>query len=71
MEVAALAHSIHGAIGFTTEFDLQLFTRRLHGWRQTAHSESYWQMQAGQALVAADGLCLDVIRQITDGSVTV
>ena len=71
VEVAALAHSIHGAIGFTTEFDLQLFTRRLHGWRQTAHSESYWQMQAGQALVAADGLCLDVIRQITDGAATV
>lgn len=66
VEVASLAHSIHGAIGFTTEFDLQLYTRRLHLWRQTAGSESYWQLQAGQALLAADGMALDVIRQITD-----
>ena len=66
VEVASLAHSIHGAIGFTTEFDLQLFTRRLHLWRQTANSEAYWQLQAGQALVAAGGMGLDVIRQITD-----
>ena len=70
VEVASLAHSIHGAIGFTTEFDLQLFTRRLHLWRQTAHSESYWQLQAGQALVAAGGMSLDVIRQITDPAAT-
>ncbi len=68
VEVASLAHSIHGAIGFTTEFDLQLFTRRLHLWRQTAGSESYWQLQAGQALVAAGGMSLDVIRQITDSA---
>ncbi|QMV74159.1 acyl-CoA/acyl-ACP dehydrogenase [Comamonas piscis] len=71
VEVAALAHSIHGAIGFTTEFDLQLHTRRLHLWRQTAGSESYWQLQAGQALLAADGMALDVIRQITDSSAPV
>lgn len=71
VEVASLAHSIHGAIGFTTEFDLQLYTRRLHLWRQTAGSEAYWQLQAGQALLAADGLALDVIRQITDSSATV
>ena len=70
VEVASLAHSIHGAIGFTTEFDLQLFTRRLHLWRQTANSEAYWQLQAGQALVAAGGISLDVIRQITDSSAT-
>lgn len=71
VEVASLAHSIHGAIGFTTEFDLQLYTRRLHLWRQTAGSESYWQLQAGQALLAADGMALDVIRQITDSSAPV
>ena len=34
--VAELSHSIHGAIGFTEEYDLQLFTRRLHAWRQSA-----------------------------------
>ena len=68
VEVAALAHSVHGAIGFTTEFDLQLYTRRLHLWRQTAGSEAYWQLQAGQALLGAGGLGLDVVRQITDST---
>jgi len=66
VEVASLAHSIHGAIGFTAEFDLQLFTRRLHLWRQTAGAESFWQLRAGQALVAHQGMTLDLIRQVTD-----
>ena len=34
--VSELAHAIHGAIGFTAEYDLQLYTRRLHAWRQAA-----------------------------------
>ena len=64
--VADFSHSIHGAIGFTEEFDLQLFTRRLHAWRQTAGSESYWHDVAGQALLAHGGLTLDLVRRITD-----
>ncbi len=67
LEVAALAHAIHGAIGFTDEFDLQLFTRRLHVWRQTAGSESAWHDVAGRLLVeSAEPLALDVIRAATD-----
>ncbi|WP_404301103.1 acyl-CoA dehydrogenase family protein [Alicycliphilus denitrificans] len=66
LAVAELAHSIHGAIGFTEEYDLQLFTRRLHAWRQSAGSESYWHDVAGQALLAHRGLTLDMVRRITD-----
>jgi acyl-CoA dehydrogenase len=67
LEVAALAHSIHGAIGFTAEFDLQLYTRRLHAWRQAAGSESYWQEVLGEELVdRRDGLALDLVRATTD-----
>ena len=66
LEVAALSHSIHGAIGFTAEYDLQLYTRRLHLWRQTAGSESYWHDQIGAAVLANNGLSLDVIRQSSD-----
>lgn len=66
LAVAELAHAIHGAIGFTEEYDLQLFTRRLHAWRQTAGSESYWHDVAGQALLAHTGLTLDLVRGITD-----
>ena len=67
LEVAALAHSIHGAIGFTAEFDLQLYTRRLHNWRQAAGSESYWHDVVGQALLGRnDALSLDLLRAVTD-----
>ena len=53
VEVAALAHSIHGAIGFTADYDLQLFTRRLHAWRLHAGSESYWHEVLGQAVLSS------------------
>ena len=66
VEVAALAHSIHGAIGFTREFDLQLYTRRLHWWRQAAGSESYWHAVLGAALVGDRGPTLDLLRAVTD-----
>lgn len=67
LEVAALSHSIHGAIGFTREFDLQLFTRRLHAWRQVAGTESHWQSVLGAALLDRPGeLALDLIRTATD-----
>ena len=67
LEVASLSHSIHGAIGFTEEFDLQLFTRRLHAWRQVGGSESYWHDVLGNALLDTRGsLALDLIRTTTD-----
>jgi acyl-CoA dehydrogenase len=69
LEVASLSHSIHGAMGFTEAFDLQLLTRRLHHWRQTAGSESYWHRVLGQALVARpEPLSLDLMRTVTDRS---
>ena len=64
--VSELAHAIHGAIGFTEAYDLQLFTRRLHAWRQTAGSEAYWYGVAGEALLDHPGMTLDVVRRITD-----
>ncbi len=66
LEAAQAAHAIHGAIGFTEECDLQLFTRRLHAWRQCAGSEGYWQRAAGAALLEHGGLALDLVRSISD-----
>ena len=67
LEVAGLSHSIHGAIGFTREFDLQLYTRRLHAWRQAAGSESYWHDVLGQALLdSPEPLSLELSRTLTD-----
>ncbi|MGZ5265443.1 MAG: acyl-CoA dehydrogenase family protein [Caldimonas sp.] len=51
--VASIAHAVHGAIGITEEYDLQLCTRRLHSWRAAAGAESYWNMRVGRALLAS------------------
>ena len=48
--VASGAHAVHGAIGITEEYDLQLFTRRLHAWRLADGSERYWARVIGEAV---------------------
>jgi alkylation response protein AidB-like acyl-CoA dehydrogenase len=53
--VASIAHGVHGAIGVTEEYDLQLYTRRLHEWRMAHGSEAYWHEQLGLACIAASG----------------
>jgi alkylation response protein AidB-like acyl-CoA dehydrogenase len=52
-KVVAIAHAVHGAIGVTAEYDLQLLTRRLQEWRADFGSQGWWHGQMGQALVAA------------------
>ncbi|MBU6189348.1 MAG: acyl-CoA dehydrogenase [Betaproteobacteria bacterium] len=66
LQVAQMAHAVHGAIGFTHEFDLQILTRRLHAWRQTAGSESAWHDQIGRALLSPETTSLDLLRMTTD-----
>ncbi len=52
-KVAAIAHAVHGAIGVTAEFDLQIYTRRLQEWRGDFGSQAYWHTHIGAALLAA------------------
>lgn len=40
--VAATAHQLHGAIGATAEFDLQLWTGALRRWQGEAGTASHW-----------------------------
>jgi acyl-CoA dehydrogenase len=47
-----IAHAIHGAMGITEEYDLQLFTRCLLAWRMQYGSEGYWAAQVGNALLS-------------------
>ena len=54
-KAVAIAHAVHGAIGVTAEFDLQLLTRRLQEWRGDHGSASFWYAELGRALVAARG----------------
>jgi acyl-CoA dehydrogenase len=53
-EGAAIAHQVHGAIGFTNEHVLHRFTLRLLGWRDDFGSESHWASAVG-TMVAQRG----------------
>ncbi|WP_423739669.1 acyl-CoA dehydrogenase family protein [Cupriavidus basilensis] len=53
--VAAIAHAVHGAIGITEEYDLQIYTRRLHAWRLADGSQTYWARVVGEAVCGQPG----------------
>jgi len=50
---AAIAHQVHGAIGFTDEHRLHGYTRRLWAWRDEYGREAEWSMRLGHHLLAA------------------
>lgn len=60
--LAATAHAIHGAIGISEEYDLQLYTRRLHEWRLADGSEGYWNRLLGAERLADDRGSVDYVR---------
>ena len=47
-----LAHQVHGAIGFTKEYALQLVTRRLWSWREEFGSDPEWAARLGRFICA-------------------
>jgi acyl-CoA dehydrogenase len=51
---AAIAHQVHGAMGFTYEHSLHHSTRRLWAWREEFGNETLWAGRLGR-LVAAEG----------------
>jgi len=59
---APIAHAVHGAMGFTAEYDLHWRTRRMHEWRLHFGSEGYWATQLGKHHLAAAGDALDLAR---------
>jgi acyl-CoA dehydrogenase len=50
----AIAHQVHGAIGFTIEHILHRYSLRALAWRDDFGSESYWAVELGK-LVSARG----------------
>lgn len=50
---ASLAHQVHGAIGFTGEFELGHLTKRLWAWRDEFGGEPEWNRAVGRALLRA------------------
>ncbi len=66
--VAAMAHAVHGAIGFTHEHALQLGTRRLWAWRSEFGNLGHWAQRLGRA-VAQGGAAL-LWPAVTSGQLT-
>jgi acyl-CoA dehydrogenase len=53
-----IAHRLHGAIGFTMEYSLQRFTRRLMGWRGEFGNDAFWSEKLGRTVAAIGGSAL-------------
>jgi acyl-CoA dehydrogenase len=48
----AIAHQVHGAIGFTIEHILHRYSLRALAWRDDFGSESYWAVELGRRVAA-------------------
>jgi acyl-CoA dehydrogenase len=62
---AAVAHQIHGAIGFTHESSLHRLTRRLAGWRTEFGGDRFWSERLGRRVAArgADAFWPDIVAR--------
>jgi acyl-CoA dehydrogenase len=62
---AALAHQVHGAIGFTLEYPLHRLTRRLAGWRSEFGGDRYWAQRLGRRVagLGPEGLWPELARR--------
>jgi len=60
----SVAHQVHGAIGFTREYDLQRFTRRLWAWRSEYGNDRHWSLEIGAltARAGSDGFWPGLVR---------
>jgi alkylation response protein AidB-like acyl-CoA dehydrogenase len=61
---AAIAHQVHGAMGFSQEYVLQRYTRQLWSWRDDFGAETEWAQWLGQRVCAAgaEGLWPELTR---------
>jgi acyl-CoA dehydrogenase len=50
-KVARDAHQAHGAMGFSYEYPLQQYSRRIWTWREEFGSEFYWSERLGAAVI--------------------
>ena len=56
--VARLAHQVHGAIGYTAEHDLHVWTKRLWAWRDECGNEAHWWQVLGAEAARRGGAAL-------------
>jgi len=54
---------VHGAIGISAEYDLQLHTRRLQASRLACGGEAAWNSEIGKAVLESDSNALEWLRE--------
>jgi acyl-CoA dehydrogenase len=61
----AIAHQVHGAIGFTHEYDLRHYTQRLWSWRSEFGNDRHWSEELGSAVIVrgAEAFWADLTRR--------
>lgn len=60
--VCACTHQLHGAMGFTREYSLHRYSRRLWAWREEYGNEAVWHRRIGlTALSNADDLWARIV----------
>ena len=50
-KIIAISHQVHGAIGFTKEYELSYFTKNLNSWRNDFGNESFWEEFLGKTFL--------------------
>ena len=64
IEIAVpILHRVHGAIGFTIEYPLNRYTRRLMGWRSEFGNDAFWARTLGErtAKLGGSGLWREIV----------
>lgn len=51
----AIAHQMHGAMGFTADYPLHRFTTALMRWRSEGGNDAHWARMLGEQVVALGG----------------
>jgi alkylation response protein AidB-like acyl-CoA dehydrogenase len=60
--VANCAHGVHGAIGISEEYDLQLYTRRLQAWSRADGGADFWGARIGELMIVSGDNPVDWVR---------
>lgn len=51
----AIAHQVHGAIGYTQDYALHSLTSRLMGWRSEYGNDMFWSIKLGRGVAQSSG----------------
>jgi len=65
-DVTAIAHQLHGAIGFTAEHRLGALTKRLWSWREELGNEQHWHGVLVDRLEASTGTLWELVTGVPD-----